>query len=389
MKPKHKLIRITTVPISLRTLLKGQMKYMASRGFDVTAITSTDDAIADIESYEGVPVYTVDMTREITPLKDLKAVWQLYQYFRKERPTIVHTHTPKAGIVGMMASWLAGVPIRLHTVAGLPLLVATGKKRKLLNWVEKLTYRFATKVYPNSSVLRDIILQEGFTRAEKLMVIGNGSSNGIDTAHFNPANISKDILDNLKEKYQIATGDFVFIFVGRIVGDKGINELLLAFDHLSKKYKQAKLMLVGDFEEVLDPITAASKRIIQENKNIMLTGFQKDVRPFLAISQALVFPSYREGFPNVVMQAGAMGLPAIVSDINGCNEIIIPAVNGYIVPVKDAKLLEEQMIHLLEDPAHYHTLQQAAREQITSRYEQRVVWEALYAEYEWLMRKLQ
>lgn len=381
MSKKHKLIRITTVPVSLKTLLKGQLKFMKEKGFDVIAVTSDDGSIEEIATHEQVPVKTISMTRQITPLKDIIAVWNLYKWLSKEKPTIVHTHTPKAGIVGMLASWMARVPIRLHTVAGLPLLVAEGNKRKVLNFVEKLTYACATKVYPNSNELYKIILEEKFTSIKKLKVIANGSSNGINTAYFNPDIIDENLKDEIKEKYSILRDDFVFIFIGRIVGDKGINELIQAFEKLSLTNNKIKLLLVGNYEEELDPLEPTTLKTIQENPQIIHTGFQKDVRPYLAVSNALVFPSYREGFPNVVMQAGAMGLPCIVSDINGCNEIIIPEKNGYIVPVKNTEKLIHYMTALIEDDNTYQTLKTNARKLIQERYEQEVVWDALHKEY--------
>lgn len=141
----------------------------------------------------------------------------------------------------------------------------------------------------------------------------------------------------MREKLKISNGDFVFIFVGRIVADKGINELIVAFDSISKANKNVKLLLVGDFEDELDHVFPETKAIINSNKNCIAVGYQYDVRPYFAIANCLVFPSYREGFPNVVMQAGAMSLPAIVSNINGCNEIIINNKNGIIIPPKTIK----------------------------------------------------
>lgn len=387
MPDKPKLIRITTVPISLRTLLKGQLKYMSDNGFDVTAITSGKDN-DDISQAENIPVYSVNMTRKITPFKDLQSVWRLYSYFKKIKPDIVHTHTPKAGIVGMMAAWFARVPIRLHTVAGLPLLEATGTKRKILNLVEKMTFSFSTKIYPNSKGLYDIIIKENFTNPQKLKVLGNGSSNGINTDYFHPKNISEEIKQELKSKYGILPEHFVFIFIGRIVKDKGINELATAFQKISEHYPEAKLLIVGDFERDLDPITEDTETILQTNKNIILTGFQKDVRPFLSISDTLVFPSYREGFPNVVMQSGAMGLPCIVSNINGCNEIIMQDINGTIIPVKKIDALYNAMEAYLTDKNSVERMKQVARNEIISRFEQKVLWQSIREEYVDLLNKV-
>ncbi|QBN19827.1 glycosyltransferase family 1 protein [Flavobacterium nackdongense] len=378
-KLNKKLVRITTVPISLEKLLENQLRFM-SQYYDVTAISSDKERLEYIGKQQKVSVYAVEMTRKITPLQDLKSVWKLYNYFRKEKPFIVHTHTPKAGTVGMIAAKLAGVPNRLHTIAGLPLMEATGMKRKLLDLVEKITYGAATHIYPNSSGLKEIIIQENYCKPQKLTVIGNGSSNGINTNYFDTDHFSSEIKEDLKLKLGICPKDFVFIFVGRLVGDKGINELVKSFTQLN--LERIKLLLVGSQESDLDPLQAETMQHINSNPNIIAVGHQNDVRPYFAISDALVFPSYREGFPNVVMQAGAMGLPCIVSNINGCNEIIKDKENGLIIPTKNAEVITNAMRILFEDAGLYVELKKKARSMITERYEQEVVWKALLAEYQ-------
>ena len=375
-----KLVRITTIPASLEKLLENQLQYM-SQYYSITAISSDEPILNRVGKQQGVAVFNVEMTRKITPLQDLKAVWQLYHYFRREKPFIVHTHTPKAGTVGMLAAKLAGVPHRLHTIAGLPLLEATGSKRKLLNLVEKVTCHCATMIYPNSHGLKEIIIREQFCKPEKLKVIGNGSSNGINTKYFNPDHFSENDKLILRSYLGITPEDFVFVFVGRLVGDKGINELVAAFQKLNTIGLPAKLLLVGPKEDDLDPLQPDTLRQIDSSHNIIFVGFQSDVRPYFAISDVLLFPSYREGFPNVVMQAGAMGLPSIVSDINGCNEIIEAGKNGIIIPVKDEQAIFNAMEKLLKDPILLEKMKQNARSMILSRYEQEVVWRAILNEY--------
>lgn len=384
-----KLIRITTVPISLKTLLKGQHRFMSENGFEVIGVSSNGEQLYEVEKEEGVRVEALEMTRTISPIKDLIALWSFYKLCKKEKPLMVHSHTPKAGIVGMLGAKLAGVPIRLHTVAGLPLMEATGTKRKILDFVEKLTYASATKVYPNSKGLYDFILENNYTSTDKLKVIGNGSSNGIDTSFFSPDGITEVAKNTLRSKLNLAASDFVFVFVGRLVGDKGINELVTAFSKLlvsSSGVENPKLLLVGPFETELDPLLPETLKIIETNANIISVGFQKDVRPYFAISDCLTFPSYREGFPNVVMQAGAMGLPSIVSDINGCNEIVVEGENGTIIPVKNVEAIQKAMQKMMEDKEYYSKLKENARPMIQSRYEQSVVWNALLEEYNTLIK---
>ena len=383
---QKKLIRVTTVPISLHKLLKGQMKFMSAY-YDVVAVSSDSDLLQVVGDNECVQVKGVEMTREITLWKDIQALWKIYRFFRKEKPYIVHTHTPKAGIVGMMAAWFARVPLRLHTVAGLPLMEATGFKRHLLNFVERLTYSFATKVYPNSYGLRDFIVKEKLCVEEKLQVIGYGSSNGIDTSYFDPVLITSEDKETLRNRLKIDETEFIFIFIGRLVKDKGINELIDAFVKTSTQ--KCKLLLVGPYENELDPLLPTTKQIIESNPDIITVGYQEDVRPYLAISNCLVFPSYREGFPNVVMQAGAMGLPSIVTNINGCNEIIIEGENGMIIPVKDVSALSEAMNFVLDNPVELNRMASNARPLIVNRYEQKTVWEALLEEYRKLEQEIE
>lgn len=395
-----KLIRITTIPLSLDKLLGEQLTYM-NQFYEVTAVSADEKELERVAAKYGVRHHHVEMTRTISPLRDLAAVWRLYRFLRQQKPHIVHSHTPKAGIVGMMAAWLAGVPHRLHTVAGLPLLESAGSKRTLLNHIEKLTCRLATQVYPNSFELQKIIVQAQFCAPEKLKVIGQGSSNGIDTGHFSPAQITAEEQQNLRAQLGLSPDDFVFIFVGRLVCDKGINELVAAFkkiastrlsDHASTPTidpnlnlnlnlnLNPKLLLVGPLEQELDPLRTETLSEIQSNPNIIAVGFKEEVRPYFAVSNALVFPSYREGFPNVVLQSLAMELPAIVTDINGCNEMITHAKNGLIVPTKDQHALQVAMERLLTDSLLYQSLMETTRAS-TAPYEQLKVWEALLEEY--------
>ena len=385
-----KIIRVTTVPMSLGGLLKGQLKFMSNH-FKIIGISSEGNndndklGLKNVSEQEDVETIVVKMSRKITPIQDLKSVYELYKIFKKEKPDIVHSHTPKAGTVAMIAAKLAGVPNRLHTIAGLPLLVATGNKRKLLNFVEKITYWCATKIYPNSYGLEDIIIENNFTSKNKLKVIAKGSSNGIDTSLFNPELYSKEESNKLRDELGLQVSDIVFVFVGRIVADKGINELIDAFNNLSVNYLNAKLLLVGSYEKDLDPVLPETERIIKSNESIISVGWQNDVRPYFAMADVLTFPSYREGFPNVVMQAGAMNLPCIVTDINGCNEIVSDGENGFIIPVKATKELYDSMKKFIANEDLKDKMSIKSRAIICSSYERQFVWESLLKEYNTLL----
>lgn len=374
------VFRITTVPLSLDKLLEGQLKFMSSH-YKVHAISSDQNYLDQIAIREGVDSHCIKLTRKITPFQDLWCIIKLLVLLKKHKPHIVHTHTPKAGMVGMLAAWLARVPNRLHTVAGMPLMESTGSKRKVLLLVERITYACAHKVYPNSRGLYSFIKNEKLAPSTKLKVLGNGSSNGIDTTYFSKEHFRREELDDLKDKMGISSKDFVLTFVGRVVKDKGINELVEAFVQLAETNKDLKLLIVGPFEQELNPIAFQTLNYIKQHPQIIHTGFQKDVRPFLAITDLFVFPSYREGFPNVVMQAGAMGVPCVVSDINGCNEIIIHKENGWIIPVKSKEAIVNAVNKIYDDRELLSHMRLQAREYIVSRYERKYFWELLLKEY--------
>lgn len=379
----QKIIRTSTIPESLNILLKGQLKFLNSY-YNVIAVSGKNNFLTELGSREGVKVYGIDIEREISIFKDIKSLVKLYFYFRKEKPTIVHSITPKAGLLSMIAAKFAGVPIRMHTFTGLIFPTRTGLMQKLLITMDKLLCWAATNIYPEGEGVKQDLLNYKITK-KPLKIIANGNVNGIDLKYFSVSQVTAEAKINLKKSLNITNKDFVFIFVGRLVGDKGINELIKAFGKLKKP--SIKLLLVGPFEFKLDPLNAKTLEDIKTNANIISVGFQSDVRPYFAISNALVFPSYREGFPNVVMQSGAMGLPSIVSNINGCNEIILDGENGIIVPAKDSEKLKKAMENMLLDKIYYSKLQANARLFIESRYEQSFVWEALLKEYKTLLKQ--
>jgi glycosyltransferase involved in cell wall biosynthesis len=380
-KTNNILIRVTTVSISLEKLLGGQMYFMNAQGFEVYMVSSPGDNIENLQKKESSKFLPVPMSRTISPFKDLIALIKLICIFNKLKPDIVHTHTPKAGLLGTLAAWITRVPVRLHSVAGLPLMEEYGMKRVLLNWVERLTYFCATKVYPNSNNLKQFILDSGFCKEKKVKVIGNGSSNGIDTEYFKSTPELTLAATSLKLKFNIKENDFVYIFVGRLVKDKGIEELIIAFSNLNEIYKNVKLLLVGSAEPELDPLSVGCMDVISQNPNIISVGYQSDIRAYLAMSNALVFPSYREGFPNVPMQSGCFDLPSIVTNINGCNEIIVNRFNGLIIPVKNVSALQNAMEQILVEKELYKTMASNARSMIVERYEQERIWKLILSEY--------
>ena len=376
-----KIFRTATIPLSLNILLKGQLKFLSNE-FNITAISGDGSELDEILTREGVSIEAVKMRREIYLLQDLKSLVNLYILFRREKPTIVHSITPKSGLLSMVAAKLAGVPIRMHTFTGLIFPTRKGFIQKILILMDKLLCYCATNVYPEGLGVKNDLLEFKITR-KPLKILGNGNINGVDLEFFNPDKIKTSQRANLRRELNIKEDDFVFIFIGRLVKDKGINELVSAFKNLP--LKNIKLLLVGPFEPKLDPLLQETIREIKQNANIISVGFQEDVRPYFGIANALSFPSYREGFPNVVMQAGAMDLPSIVTDINGSNEVIINGVNGIIIPSKNILELRNAMQKFVVNNVAYKKLKDNSRPLIASRYEQIKVWNALVAEYKLLL----
>lgn len=383
-----KLFRISTIPLSLNILLKGQLRYL-NKFYDVTAISGSGDDLNEVREREGVKTEAIEMAREISLLKDLVALFQLYRYFKREKPDIVHSITPKAGLLSMIAARLAGVPVRMHTFTGLIFPYKNGFLKMLLIQMDRLLANSATHIYPEGKGVKEDLERDRISR-KPLKILAHGNVNGIDTSYFDPDQIAANEQEQLRLQLGLAEDDFVFIFVGRLVRDKGINELVAAFKNLQSIQTQhpassihhpvSKLLLVGPLEQELDPLESETLAEIETNPHIISVGFQAEVRPFFALSNALVFPSYREGFPNVVLQSLAMNLPAIVTDINGCNEIITPGGNGLLIPVKDTKALQSAMSLIWTDTELYQRLKNNTRKSIFL-YEQKAVWEALVAEY--------
>lgn len=381
---RTRLLRITTVPESLHVLLKGQLEFMQLHGFEVLAVSSNGAQVEEIKN-AGIAHRSVWLTRRITPITDLVALFQLIWIIIRFRPMIVHTHTPKAGLLGMLAAWICRVPIRIHTVAGLPLMEAKGLKLRLLKVTERITYACAHRIYPNSKGLMDYIRLQFKTEDSKLKLIGNGSSNGIDTQYFNRTPELEKEGKTIREKLNIDSNGIVFGFVGRIVRHKGIKELIEAFKKISDNHSKVYLLLIGNIEPDLDPIGKTDKEFINSAGNVFMAGYQKDVRPWMLAMDVFVFPSYREGFPNVVMQAACLDLPCIVSDINGCNEIIEHLKTGLLVPVKNAEALTGKMQELSDDPFRRQQFGKRAREFVVQHFEQRMVWKGLLKEYKDLL----
>lgn len=337
---------------------------MERSGYEVVAVSSPGSDLKAIEEREGVRTYAVKMYRYITPFRDLKSLWSLIKVFRKERPRMVHSITPKAGLLAMMAAWIARVPVRVHTFTGLVFPYSSGLRRMILMTTDRLTCLFATHIIPEGEGIKADLQRFRITR-KPLNVLGHGNVRGIDLNYYDPED------PTVKEKAAAlkSEGTFTYIFIGRMVGDKGVNELVAAFRKLNAGYPDTRLLLVG-WEADMDPLERTTEEEIRRNDAITYAGYQEDVRPWLLASDVLVLPSYREGFPNVVIEAGAMGLPSIVTDVNGSNEIIVEGRNGMIVPPRNTEELYAAMVEMLLRGDKNREMRLRTRKMVTDRYEQ-------------------
>lgn len=370
----------------MNIVLKGQLKYLSNE-FDIVAITSPDEKhFQEIEQRERVRMYAVAMERTIHIWKDLVSLSKLIKIIFKENPDIIHSHTPKAGLLGMTAGFICRVPVRIHTVTGMPLVETKGVTKLLLLTTERITYFFATHVYPNSHGMNEKIRSLNLAPETKLKVLLQGSTNGVDTSFFNP-----DLVEDkkiLRDQYGISKESFVFLFVGRIAREKGILELIEAITRLDENYKdrfEVKLVLVGTFEKSYGSLSQELEKFLESSPLVKLLGRFDDVRPFYKLADVFVLPSYREGFPNAVLEASSMKIPSIVSDINGCNEIIQDGSNGLIIPKKNSEALYLAMEKVLCKSNLRMELIQNTRKMVVSRYDRKAMHETIGKEYKNLL----
>ncbi|MGY6744072.1 MAG: glycosyltransferase family 4 protein [Cecembia sp.] len=379
-----KLIRITTVPLSLKLLLAGQMKFMKEAGWEILMVSADGREVNEVIKREGVRHQIIPFTRKITPFKDLYCLWLLYRLLKKEKPDVVHSHTPKAGLLSMFAAKLAGIKVRIHTVAGMPYMVATKNKKKLLVWMEKLTYKWATEVWPNSQSLKDFILNEQLIDASKLRIIGYGSSNGVDLEKFNRGALSENHLVAATMRIAPSENDYLILTVGRLVKDKGIEELVEAFLG-SKVAKYGKLILLGSFEQQLNPLAEDIVRKIQDHPRIVQIEWTDHVPHYLAMADVLVHPSHREGFPNVLLEAGAMQVPIICSDIIGNNDVVTHKKTGLVFPVKKVEVLKDALEFAFIKREYMQGLADNLYKEILEKYQRKNIHRLILENYERLL----
>lgn len=383
-----KLIRITTIPLSLKLLLTGQMKFIGKNGWEVITVSNDGREVAQVVKNEGTRHEIVPFTRKITPLKDLACLWKLIVLFKREKPDIVHTHTPKAGLLGMIAANIAGVKIRIHTLAGIPAMAESGKRKGLLELAEKWTYANATEVWPNSKGLFSYVIKEKLAPETKLRMIGSGSSNGVDLEKFNRSSLKENHLVAATMRILPGEDEFIILAIGRLVKDKGIEELVTAFLN-SKVVNRSKLVLLGAFEQDLDPLSPEIIQTIQDHPRIVQIDWSEHVSHYLALADVLVHPSHREGFPNVLLEAAAMQVPIICSDIIGNTDLITQQKTGLIFPVKDIQVLREAIEFAFVKRDKMAEFAALLHQEVVEKFDRKKIHQEILAQYQRLLKEVE
>ena len=378
-----KLVFVTTVAQSM-VFFKGQLKFLSDY-YDITFVTSNEENPNELQerakAYD-VPYYEIPMSREIALGTDILSLYRFLRYFKRQKPDAVHGNTPKGALLSMLAAKLTGVKTRIYMCHGLRYQGCSGMKRKILIAMEKLTCRCATHVLCVSDGVREMLDLDSICSRQKSCVIGSGSCNGIDISQFNPQVYTREQKTLLRSQYSIAPDEFVFISMGRIVKDKGVNEMIHAFMRYRQENSKVRLIILGAFEDELNPVDAEVAAIIKENKyGVIYCGKQSDVKPFLAVSQCLLLPSYREGFGLVLMEAGAMGLPVVSTDIIGCNNVVTSD-NGLLIPPQDTDSLYQALKLMVEDKIQYQHFAMNTRKNIIERFEQKELWKKFLLFYQ-------
>lgn len=377
MKP-IRIAHITTIDFSLRHLLLNQLLHLKDRGFDVTGISSSGPDVELLERH-GIRHIAVPMACGMTPLRDLASLYRLYSVLKKEKFDLVHTHNPKPGLLGQIAARMAGIPYVINTLHGfyfhdqMPL-----PQRRLYITLEKIAGRCSDAILSQNFEDVRTALDEGVCLADQITYLGNG----IDLDYFNPNNVRPESLDALRGEFGVPKESLVVGFVGRLVEEKGIRELLDAAWCAKRNDIDVRFLFIGPLEtEKKNSLTPAIAKKYDVEEICIFTGLRYDMPELYALMDLFVLPSYREGFPPSPMEAAAMGVPVIVSDIRGCREAVVDGENGVLVPARSSARLATALLDLLDNPAERKRLSNNARRIAEERYDELIVFDRISDEY--------
>jgi len=380
---KTKIVYLTTIPMTLNLFLGDQMAYMVGKGLDVSAVSSPGPELLEVQARCGIPVQAIPMPRKISPIRDILALVRLWRLFRAVRPNIVHASTAKAGLLSMLAACMASVPVRIYTVRGLITELGEGPLLPAFRAIERTICRCATRVYAVSRSVADGMISQGLCGPELVRVLESGSSKGVDAQNrFNRAHVSEERLRDTRVRLGIPEGSRVIGFVGRVVRDKGIIELASAWRSLRELYDGVYLLVIGP-EELQDPVPSEIVQELQADPRVRCTGYvaNHDMPAYYGMMDVAVLPTYREGFPNVPLEAAAMRLPVVATTVTGCVDAVVHGVTGMLIPPRDSGALAGAIKAYLDDPVLRRRHGQAGRDRVVREFDQERIWQALYREY--------
>lgn len=336
-------------------VLTGRLQVLREAGFRVVLVSSPGKLLDSTAAYEGVEAVAIPIQRQIAPLADLVSLARLFRLLYRLKPQIVEFSTPKAGLLGSIAAWLCGVPCRVYLLRGLKLETAAGWKRRILWAAERVAAACVHRVLCNSESLRTRAFALRLAPAGKLHLLGAGSSNGVDVRRFSPGPGSQ------RAKLGLAPDAPVIGFVGRLTRDKGLPELIDAFEVIGVIEPRARLLLVGWFDAAEDSLGPDLRARIQRHPRILMTGFVPDTADYYRVMDVMVLPTWREGFPNSVLEAAATGIPVITTRTTGSCDSVLPEVTGLLVPPGIPEAIIEAVFKLLKNPERRRRMGRAAR----------------------------
>ena len=381
-----KVARVATTTFLTLTQLCPQLDAINKAGSKVTIISSQDELSSSFSSLDYATYKAITIRREINLLDDSISLFRLWNFFRSNKFDIVHSITPKAGLLCAIAAKLAGVPVRLHTFTGQPWITMQGFKRKLLKFCDRIIGLLNTRCYTDSFSQQDILIQNNICSPDKIIVLGNGSLAGIDLTRFSEDNFSSADKSALRLSLGLNEETNIILFLGRITEEKGVFELISAFKKI-KHIENKALLVVGDFENKIEASIRAHAETSSLEK-IIFTGYTNKPEQYIAIADVLCLPSYREGFGTVVIEAGAMGVPTIGSRIYGLTDAIIDGVTGVLVEPKNVVQLTELLVSILEDKFLRKTLGENAKNRALKEFDSKHFSELVVNEYSKLLESI-
>jgi len=384
MSEPVKVAHIATIDMSLRFLLLNQLRSLVTAGYDVAGISAAGNHTSAVVD-AGITHIAIPMTRRVTPLTDLLSLVQLYRLMRRERFTVVHTHTPKPALLGQLAARLAGVPVIVNTLHGLTFRDDTPPlKRHLLVFLEKVCARLSDFILSQNPEDIETFVREGIAPREALRFLGNG----IDIRRFDVGNVAPDTVSRLRAELGIRPGDKVVGFVGRLVVEKGILELVCAMAAVAREVPGVRLLIIGPNDgEKSDAIAKDDARFDAVRDIAIFAGLRSDMPEMFTLMDVFVLPSHREGFPRSPMEASAMRRPAIVTDVIGCRETVRDGENGYLFAKGDAAALAAKITDLLAHPERARAFGEAGRKMAEERFDEEKVFRIVADTYRELLEK--